>query len=107
MRTPEEPQGSLAHRAQIFGGPQAAEAQALEQMMIGRSWRPSARQGVALADRTCFSDTLWPQGPEAKIFEFALSLIPGAIARARADLRQEAGIRSFHALQVNRYDPVI
>jgi len=74
-------------------------------MMIARRWKPCNRKGVSLAGRICFSDTIWPSGLEATLFTKFLETIPEAQQVPRNDVEQRPGRRSFHALQVNKYDP--
>ena len=57
--------------------------------------------------RICFSDTIWPTGPEQEIFRAFIKTIPAAVHVPREDVQQLKGRRSFHALQVNKYDPKI
>ena len=93
-------------RVRIQPGPATKDAAALELMMIARTWRPSSRKGVASAGQICFSDTIWPGGPEHYIFQQVINMIPGAIMLERDILEPpEVGI-GFHAIQVNKYDPI-
>ena len=75
-------------------------------MIFSRIWRPSSRHGVAPNDQICFSDTIWPEGEESALIQFAIRLIPGAVLVPRDDVRRIPRRLSFHALQVNRYGPI-
>ena len=75
-------------------------------MMIARTWQASSRKGVAPGGQICFSDTIWPGGPEAYIFQQVLQMIPGAVALPRDVLDPPDTGVGFHAIQVNKYDPV-